>query len=41
MAAVCWLIYAIAYKSYVSIVFEVLTLVGVLIALLKNNNNKK
>lgn len=41
IAAVCWLIYAIAYKSYVAIVFEVLTLVGVFIALLKNNNNKK
>ena len=41
MAAECWLIYAIAYKSYVAIVFEVLTLVGVFIALLKKNNNKK
>ena len=41
IAAVCWLIYAIAYKSYVAIVFEVLTLVGVFIALLKKNNNKK
>lgn len=37
ISTVCWMIYAIAYKSYISIVFEVLTLVGVLIALLKNN----
>ena len=41
IATVCWMIYAIAYKSYVAIVFEVLTLVGVFIALLKKNNNKK
>lgn len=35
-AAICWLIYAIVYKSYISIVFEVLTLIGVCVALIKN-----
>lgn len=41
MAAVCWLIYAIVYKSYVAIVFEVLTLLGVCAAVIKNSKNKK
>lgn len=36
ISAVCWLVYAIVYKSYISIVFEVVTLVGVLIAFIKN-----
>ncbi len=35
-SAVCWLIYAIVYKSYVAIVFEVITLIFVLIALIKS-----
>ena len=39
ISAVCWLIYAIAYKSYISIVFEVLTLIGILIAFAKNTTN--
>ena len=39
ISAVCWLIYAIAYKSYISIVFEVLTLIGTLIAFAKNTKN--
>lgn len=34
-AAVCWLIYAIVYKSYVAIVFEVITLIAVVIAFIK------
>ena len=41
VSAVCWLIYAIAYKSYISIAFEVITLGNVCGALLKNINQKK
>lgn len=41
VSAVCWLIYAIAYKSYVSIVFEVFTLIGTCIAFIKNTSNPK
>ena len=37
-AAVCWLIYAIVYKSYVAIVFEVITLIAVVIAYIKRRN---
>ena len=36
VSALCWLFYAIVYKSYISIVFELITLVDVCIALLKN-----
>ena len=36
LAAVCWLIYAIVYKSYIAIAFEVATLIGVLFSLRKN-----
>ena len=36
VAAVCWLIYAIVYGSYVAIVFEVITLIFVAIAFIKN-----
>ena len=36
ISAVCWLIYAIVYKSYISIGFEVFTIIGTLIALAKN-----
>ena len=39
ISAVCWLIYAIAYKSYISIVFEIITLVGTVIAFAKNTKN--
>ena len=41
ISAVCWLIYAIAYKSYIAIVFEIVTLVGVCIAFIKNMKNSK
>ena len=41
MAAVCWLIYAIVYKAYIAIVFEVVTLIGVLVATIKNNKTVK
>lgn len=39
VSAVCWLIYAIAYKSYISIVFETLTFIGTSIAFFKNTSN--
>ena len=35
IAAICWLIYAIVYKSYVAIAFEVITLIVVVIAYFK------
>ena len=35
IGAICWLIYAIVYKSYVAIVFEVVTLIAVVVAYLK------
>ena len=41
ICAMCWLIYAIAYKSYVAIVFEVITLLFVVIAFIRNQKNKK
>ncbi|MBR3003025.1 MAG: YgjV family protein [Clostridia bacterium] len=40
ISAVCWLIYAIAYNSYISIIFEIVTLIGVIIAFSKNIPNK-
>lgn len=39
MSAVCWLIYAIVYKSYIGIVFEIITLFGVMAATIKNSKN--
>ena len=41
ISAVCWLIYAIVYKSYVAIIFEVIILVNVCLSLYKNINYKK
>ena len=41
ISAVCWLIYAIVYHSYISIVFEVITVLGVLVAFAKNVSNTK
>lgn len=41
LVAICWLIYAIVYKSYISIIFEAITLIDVVIAFLKNLQNKK
>lgn len=34
-SAICWLIYAIVYKSYISIIFEVFLIIGAIIALIK------
>lgn len=39
ISAVCWLIYAIVYKSYISIFFEIVTLIGTFIAFAKNTTN--
>jgi len=39
IATICWLVYAIVYKSYISIIYEVITLIGVCIAYLKNRKN--
>ena len=39
ISAVCWLIYGVAYKSYISIGFEVFTIIGTFIAFVKNTKN--
>ena len=45
ISAVCWLVYAIMYKSYISIAFEAVTLIFVVVATIKNykkvNSDKK
>ena len=41
LSAICWLVYAIVYKSYISIAYEIYTIVNICVALLKNNNLKK
>lgn len=41
ISAICWLIYAIVYKSYISIAFEVITLLNVCVALVKYLKQKK
>ena len=41
ISAVCWLIYAIVYKSYIAIAFEIFTLIGTLVAFIKNTSNPK
>ncbi|MBR3255599.1 MAG: YgjV family protein [Clostridia bacterium] len=40
ISALCWLLYAVVYKSYVAIAFEVITVWFVLVALLKNDGVK-
>ena len=37
ISAICWLVYAIVFHSYISIIFEVVTLIFVIVALFKNN----
>ena len=39
VSAVSWLIYAIAYKSYISIIFETITLIVTSVAFIKNTSN--
>ena len=41
LSAICWLIYAIAYNSYISIIFEAITFINVVIAFFKNLLQKK
>ena len=41
IAAVCWLIYAIVYRSYIGTVFEVITLIGVVIAFIRSEKEKR
>ena len=41
LSAVCWLIYAIVYKSYVAIIFELITFIATLGAFLKNSQKEK
>ena len=41
LATICWLLYAIVYKSYIAIVFEVITLINVIIAFAKNLKKDK
>ena len=40
IAAICWLIYAIVYKSYVAIAFEIIALSATVIAFFKNINKR-
>lgn len=41
VSAVCWLLYAIAYKSYIAIGFEFITLIDVCVAVFKNLSHGK
>ena len=41
IAGVSWLLYSIVYKSYVSIIFETITLLDIFIAFFKNIYSKK
>ncbi len=41
VSAICWLIYAIIFKSYVSIVFEVIIIVTTLIAIYRSKKVEK
>lgn len=41
ISAVCWLVYAIVYKSYIAMAFEIITLIGVTVAFIKNTKNPK
>ena len=36
VSAICWLIYAIVYKSYISLIFEFFTFINVITAFVKN-----
>ena len=42
IAAICWLIYAIIYKSYSAIIFEIIILINAYVSLIKSirTNNK-
>lgn len=40
IVAICWLLYAIVWDSYAAIIFEVVTLISTIIALIKNPKKK-
>ncbi|MBR2290125.1 MAG: YgjV family protein [Clostridia bacterium] len=40
ISAICWLIYAIVFKSYVAIAFEVIMIISTITALVKNKKSK-
>lgn len=40
IANFCWLVYAIVYKSYISIVFEIFTFTATVVAFLKNRKQE-
>ena len=41
ISTLCWLVYAVVYKSYISIIFELTTLISVFIAYIKNTKTAK
>lgn len=41
VSAVCWLIYAIKYKSYVAMIFEIFIIITTILAFFENRNFKK
>ena len=41
IAAICWLIYAIVYKSYSSMIFEIIILINAYTSLIKSIKTKK
>jgi hypothetical protein len=40
ISAICWVIYAIVYKSYISIIFNAITLTNVFLSIYRNRVNK-
>ena len=41
IAAICWLIYGIAYKSYISIFFNLITLIEIIMAIIQYSKKKR
>ena len=39
VSAICWFIYALVYKSYIAIVFEIFLIISTIIAFAKNSKN--
>ena len=40
ISAVCWLVYAVIYRSYSAIIFEIITVISTTIAYIKNKKTK-
>ncbi|MBO4815443.1 MAG: YgjV family protein [Clostridia bacterium] len=40
VSAICWFIYAVIYKSYIAIAFEILLIISTIIAFIKNSKNR-